>query len=126
MKIVIMPQHLDGISAEVAILVFVVERPGSDLGPRRLPPHVLKVFFTDRAVDGAEGNVLIFAHPCSFLAPTRAIDQACAGKPGRVAGEPASYLAILSAGNGTDAEKGSAPTQTAHARGEYSHGWNTE
>src|SRR5260370_25869357 len=62
-EIVTAPQHLDGISAEVAIIVFVVERPGSDLGPRRLLPHILKVVFRDRAVDGAEGNVLIFAHP---------------------------------------------------------------
>src|SRR5713101_4482178 len=66
-KIVTAPQHLDGVSAEVAIMVFVVERPGSDLGPRRLPPHVLKVFFTDRAIDGAKGNALMFAHQCSSL-----------------------------------------------------------
>jgi len=33
-EIVAAAQHLDGITAEVAIVVFVGERPGSDLGPR--------------------------------------------------------------------------------------------
>jgi len=53
-----------GVPAEVAVMVFIVERPGCNLGAGRLPTHIFEVFFTDGTVDGSERDGLVLAHRC--------------------------------------------------------------
>lgn len=62
MEVVAAAEHFERLAAEVSVVILVVERPGRDLGPRRLLVHELKIFLGDGTVDGAEGNVLMLAH----------------------------------------------------------------
>src|SRR5262245_53398298 len=62
MHVVAAAEHLQGVAVEIAVVVFVFERPGRDLRPRRLPLHVIEVFVADRAIDRAENDDLVFAH----------------------------------------------------------------
>jgi hypothetical protein len=71
-------EHVEGIAAEVAVVVFVIEGPGRYLGPRGLLAHVLEVLVADRLLGRPEADALKFAHT---LIPEVAPELRAGGRP---------------------------------------------